>query len=86
MMLNIFRKRRARSTESEFLLRLSLMWIAAGGLATATGISMLATGVTVADTFGKGMAMSVAILFIGIGWLAHWWRRYRKEYDGDDIP
>ena len=84
-MLNIFRKRRARSTESEFLLRLSLMWITAGGLATATGVSMLAADAAIADSFGKGMAMSVAILFIGVGWLAYWWRRYRKEYDGDGI-
>ena len=85
-MLNIFRNRRARSTESKFLLRLGLLLVVPGATLTAMGIYLRLSDATISDTFWAAMAISVSILLCGIGALAHRWRLDRNQRSAGGSP
>lgn len=81
-MLNIFRSLRSKSPDSSILLRLSLMFLIAGGSLTGIGIWRLLSDEPVADSFGKAFAISASMLICGIGGLIHRWRLDRKHERG----
>ena len=78
-MLNFLRSQRSKSPDSSILLRLSLMFLIAGGSLTGVGTSRLLSDEPTADGFGKAFAISVSMLICGIGGLIHRWRLDRKQ-------
>lgn len=84
-MLNFFRSLRSKSPDSSILLRLSLMFLVAGGSLTGVGIWRLLSDEPVADGFGKAFAISASMLICGIGGLIHRWRLDRKQGRGGAV-
>ena len=84
-MLNFLRAQRSKSPDSAILLRLSLMFLLAGGSLTAIGALRLLSDEPVADGFGKAFAISASMLICGIGGLLHRWRLDRKLGRGGEM-
>ncbi len=84
-MLNFWRGQRSKSPDSAILLRLSLMFLVAGGSLTGIGTVRLLSDEPVADGFGKAFAISASMLICGVGGLIHRWRLDRKHGRGEEI-
>ena len=83
-MLKILRSRQPKNAIGAVLLKLAILPIVGGGVLSGWGFWLLTSGRPVADTFGAGLLMSIALFLGGIGTFVYGWRLPPENTDNGE--